>query len=160
MGKRSHRCFKCRDFSQGLLATGTRVPTRSKPSHSMTHVMFSYNWDHQELVLEVFRVLKSKGVDIWVDVQGSSVLGKMAGSTDEMMIKATPPRSAFVKRRLVIHTRFVTGRESFEPRGRVCHQEISGIRQLQPRGNARRNVCLSILCKCPYFCSCVEPMMA
>ena len=124
--------------------------------------MFSYNWDHQELVLEVFRVLKSKGIDIWVDVQGSSRLGKMAGYIDEMMIKATPPRSAFVKRRLVIHTRFVTGRESFEPRGRVCHQEIPGIRQLQPRGNARRNVslCLSILCKCPHFCSCVEPMMA
>ena len=145
-----------------MFATGTRVPTRSKPFLSMTHVMFSYNWDHQELVLEVFRVLKSKGIDIWVDVQGSSRLGKMAGSTDEMMIKATPPRSAFVKRRLVIHTRFIAGLESFEPRGRVCHQEIPGIRQLQPRGNARRNVslCLSILCKCPHFCSFVEPMMA
>jgi hypothetical protein len=121
--------------------------------------MFSYNWDHQELVLEVFRVLKSDGIDIWVDLHGSSRLGKMAGSTDAMMIKATPPRSAFVKRRLVIHTRFIAGRESFEPRGRVCHQEIPGIRQLQPRGNARRNVslCLSILCKCHNFAIALNP---
>ena len=123
----------------------------------MTHVMFSYNWDHQELVLEVFRVLKSKGIDIWVAVQGSSRLGKMAGSTDEMMIKATPPRSAFVKRRLVIHTRFIAGRESFEPRGRVCLQEIPGICQLQSRGDAQHNVCLSILCKCLDFALALNP---
>ena len=62
----------------------------------MPHIMFSYNWDHQELVLEVCSVLKSKGADIWVDVQGSSCLDKMVGSTDEMMIKATTPRSTFV----------------------------------------------------------------
>jgi hypothetical protein len=55
----------------------------------MPHVMFSYNWDHQPLVLEVVALLKSKGVDVWVDVQGSSCLGKMAGSTDEMMIKVS-----------------------------------------------------------------------
>ena len=63
--------------------------------------MFSYNWDHQELVLEVFRVLKSKGVDIWVDVQGSSRLGKMAGNTDEMMIKATAPCPALCQAPLI-----------------------------------------------------------
>ncbi len=51
--------------------------------------MFSYNWDHQPLVLEAVAFLKSKGVDVWVDVQGSSCLGKMAGSTDEMMIKVS-----------------------------------------------------------------------
>jgi hypothetical protein len=55
----------------------------------MPHVMFSYNWDHQPLVLEVVALLKSKGVDVWVDVQGSSCLGKMVGSTDEMMIKVS-----------------------------------------------------------------------
>ena len=58
----------------------------------MPHIMISYNWDHQELVLKVCSVLKSKGADIWVDVQGSSCLDKMVGSTDEMMIKATTPR--------------------------------------------------------------------
>ncbi len=68
----------------------------------MTHVMFSYNWDHQQLVLEVFRVLKSNGIDIWVDVEGSSRLGKMAGSTDDMMVKVTAPRSAFVQRRFIL----------------------------------------------------------
>ncbi len=57
----------------------------------MTHVMFSYNWDHQQLVLEVYRVLKSNGIDIWVDREGSSRLGKMAGSTDDMMVKVTAP---------------------------------------------------------------------
>ena len=104
---RSQLRFKCRDFAHAAFATGIRAPTRSKSSHSMTHVMFSYNWDHQELVLDVFRVLKSKGIDIWVDVQGSSRLGKMAGNTDEMMIKATAPCPAFVKRRFFIHTRFI-----------------------------------------------------
>jgi hypothetical protein len=123
----------------------------------MAHIMFSYNWDHQELVLEVFRVLKCKGVDIWVDVQGSSRLGKMAGSTDEMMIKATAPCPACVKRRSAIHTRFIAGRESFKPRGRVCHQEIPGICQLQSRGDAQHNVCLSILCKCRNFALALNP---
>ena len=75
-----------------MYATETPVSTRNEPLHSMPHIMFSYNWDHQELVLEVCSVLKSKGVDIWVDVQGSSCLDKMVGSTDEMMIKATTPR--------------------------------------------------------------------
>jgi hypothetical protein len=56
-------------------------------AHSMPHVMISYNWDHQALVLEFGEFLKSRGVDVWIDVQGSSCLGKMAGSTDEMMIK-------------------------------------------------------------------------
>ena len=118
----------------------------------MPHIMFSYNWDHQELVLEVCSVLKSKGADIWVDVQGSSCLDKMVGSTDEMMIKATTPRSTFVKCRLVIHTRFIAGRESFKPHGRVCHQEIPDVCQLQSsvdaQRNAQRNARLSILCKC------------
>ncbi len=68
----------------------------------MTHVMFSYNWDHQQLVLEVFRVLKSNGIDIWVDVEGSSRLGKMAGNIDAMMTKVTAPRSAFVQRRFIL----------------------------------------------------------
>jgi hypothetical protein len=55
----------------------------------MPHVMFSYNWDHKALVLDVVAILKSMGVDVWVDVQGSSCLGKMAGSTDDMMIKVS-----------------------------------------------------------------------
>jgi hypothetical protein len=35
------------------------------------------------------RVRGRYSVDVWVDVQGSSCLGKMAGSTDEMMIKVS-----------------------------------------------------------------------
>ena len=60
----------------------------------MAHVMFSYQWDYQGLVLEVVRILKSQGVDVWVDVQGSTILGKMAGSTDEMMIKVCGSNTA------------------------------------------------------------------
>ena len=48
----------------------------------MAHVMFSYNWDHQGLVLEVVRILKSQGVDVWVDVQGSTILGNMAAHSE------------------------------------------------------------------------------
>jgi hypothetical protein len=59
-----------------------------------THVMFSYNWDHQGLVLEVAQILKSKGANVWVDVQGSTILGKIAGSTDEMMIKVCSSKTA------------------------------------------------------------------
>jgi hypothetical protein len=53
-----------------------------------THVMCSYNWDYQTLVLKLGAILKSQAVDTWIDIQGSSCLGKMAGSTDEMMSKA------------------------------------------------------------------------
>ena len=83
----------------------------------MPHVMFSYNWDHQELVLEVVELLKSKGVDVWVDVQGSSCLGKMAGSTDEMMIKVRNHNEFLC---LIINILFISGREPIKPRRRVC----------------------------------------
>ncbi len=108
-------------------------------------------------MLKVFRDLKSKGIDIWVDVKGSSCLGEMAGSTDEMMAKATAPCPAFVKRRLVIHTRFIAGRESFKPRGRVCLQEIPGVCELRTRGDAQHIVCLSILCECRNFALALNP---
>ncbi len=111
--------------------------------------MFSYNWDHQPLVLEVVALLKSKGVDVWVDVQGSSCLGKMAGSTDEMMIKVSSCNGVcttlplayaylflFWRRAYGILTRFAAGRQPFKPRGGVCQQEILGVCQLQSRGDA------------------------
>jgi hypothetical protein len=55
----------------------------------MPHVMASYAWgEHQDLVRQVVQVLKSNGIDVWIDTEGSSLLDKMQGSTDEMMIKA------------------------------------------------------------------------
>jgi hypothetical protein len=53
------------------------------------HVMFSYPWgQHQDSVRKMAQHLKSQDVDVWIDTEGSSLLGKMQGSTDEMMIKA------------------------------------------------------------------------
>jgi hypothetical protein len=55
----------------------------------MPHVMASYAWgEYQDLVRQVVQVLKSKDVDVWIDTEGSSLLEKMQGSTDTMMIKA------------------------------------------------------------------------
>lgn len=107
----------------------------------MAHVMFSYNWDHQGLVLEVVRILKSQGVDVWVDVQGSTILEKIHGSTDEMMIKVcssnTASCSAVGKCAQSLTTSVIAGREQIKPRGRVCEQEIPHFCQLQSRGAVR-----------------------
>ncbi len=103
--------------------------------------MFSYQWDYQGLVLEVVRILKSQGVDVWVDVQGSTILGKMAGSTDEMMIKVcssnTASCSAVGKCAQSLTTSVIAGPEQIKPCGRVCEQEIPRFCQLQSRGAAR-----------------------
>jgi hypothetical protein len=63
--------------------------THSFALTNMTHIMASYAWgQHQDLVRQAVLALKSKGVDVWIDTEGSSLLEKMQGSTDEMMIKA------------------------------------------------------------------------
>jgi hypothetical protein len=74
-----------------VLMDGHALP--ASDSTALSHVMFSYNWDHQALVLQVVALLKSNGVDVWADVLGSSCLGKMAGSTDEVMIKVPSSNS-------------------------------------------------------------------
>ena len=51
--------------------------------------MASYAWgEHQDLVRQVVQVLKSNGVDVWIDTEGSSLLEKMQGDTDSMMAQA------------------------------------------------------------------------
>lgn len=54
------------------------------------HVMFSYPWGpHQEIVRDVAKNLKANGFDVWIDVDGSSILSKMQGGTDEIMAQAS-----------------------------------------------------------------------
>ncbi len=58
-------------------------------SAGTSHVMFSYPWGkHQDLVRMMAQHLKSQGVDVWTDTEGSSLLGNMRGNTDEVMAKA------------------------------------------------------------------------
>ena len=39
----------------------------------MSHIMLSYNWDHQNLVKTVAAGLKARGIPVWMD------LDKMSG---------------------------------------------------------------------------------
>ena len=42
----------------------------------MSHIMRSYNWDHQKLVKKVAAGLKERGIPAWMD------LDKMSGDTN------------------------------------------------------------------------------
>ena len=46
------------------------------------HVMISYNWDHQPVILRLVKALKARGYRIWVDVEA------LAGSTVDAMAQA------------------------------------------------------------------------
>ena len=49
---------------------------------SKEHLMFSYNWDHQAVILRIVAEVKSRGFACWVDVE------KMQGSTCDAMAEA------------------------------------------------------------------------
>ncbi len=40
------------------------------------HVMISYNWDHQERVIQMANKLKVKGYNVWIDVDKMSKFNK------------------------------------------------------------------------------------
>ncbi|XP_074655014.1 uncharacterized protein LOC141908741 [Tubulanus polymorphus] len=46
------------------------------------HVMLSYQWDRQELVKRVFKGLKVRGINVWMDIEGG-----MSGDINESMAK-------------------------------------------------------------------------
>ena len=46
------------------------------------HIMASYNWDHQDTILRVVKVLQAQGYTVWVDVE------QMKGSTVDAMAAA------------------------------------------------------------------------
>jgi dual specificity phosphatase 12 len=70
--------------------------TMQSPGPVGCHVMFSYPWGpHQENVRDVAKNLRANGFDVWIDVYGSTILGKIEGAvaTDEIMAQAS---SSFV----------------------------------------------------------------
>ena len=58
----------------GLMKTQDNVP--------LPHVMASYNWDHQEVIMRVVGSLQSRGYLVWVDLE------QMKGSTVDTMALA------------------------------------------------------------------------
>jgi len=58
---------------------GTGLPTQSKPP---PHVMVSYNWDHQDIILRVVESLQDRGYLVWVDTE------QMKGATVDTMALA------------------------------------------------------------------------
>jgi len=54
------------------------------------HIMISYNWTHQPLVLKLAQALKEKGIKIWLDVE------QMEGSTLEAMALAVEEASCLL----------------------------------------------------------------
>ena len=55
------------------------------PSKKKKHVMLSYCWAQQHLVIEFGTRLKNKGYEVWRDQEGSSLVPAMSGNTDERM---------------------------------------------------------------------------
>ena len=57
---------------------------------AIEHVMLSYNWDHQDVIKRLNLSLKTRGYDIWIDVE------KMQGSTVEAMADAVEGAAVMV----------------------------------------------------------------
>jgi len=59
-----------------------KAVSNSKNEPSMNHVMISYQWDNQEVLIEVKNRLQESGYRVWMDLE------QMGGSTLEAMAKA------------------------------------------------------------------------
>lgn len=46
------------------------MATKDQTISSGKHVMFSYQWDIQELVSTIYEFLISKGIPVWMDING------------------------------------------------------------------------------------------
>jgi hypothetical protein len=57
-------------------------PGRNSPPPPLPHVMASYNWDHQEVILRVVASLQHRGYLVWVDTE------QMKGATVDTMALA------------------------------------------------------------------------
>ena len=85
--------------ASSLTAAGA-VASLSSGSIAKKHVMFSYCWAPQANPEHV-RMIASKlpalcGIETWTDITGSSLVGKMAGSTDSIMAAAVEASSHVV----------------------------------------------------------------
>ena len=92
--------------------------------------MFSYSWS-PEAKPDHVRSIASKlpalcGVEAWTDVTGSSFVGKMAGSTDEIMAAAVEASSHFV---------VCVSREYKNSAN--CRQEATYARQFEKKGKLK-----------------------
>ena len=88
--KKAHRVR--RSTISIALFPGINTPPKSTdnspsgtPSHKKKHVMLSYAWAQQELVIEFGKALKKKGYEVWRDQEGSALVQKMSGNTCECM---------------------------------------------------------------------------
>ncbi len=66
-----------------LFEVGGRVSTRSGDSAEdvkQKHLMISYNWKHQDVVIRVMEALRARGYNVWVDVE------RMKGATVRIML--------------------------------------------------------------------------
>ena len=50
---------------------GHMLSSKVSPSK---HIMLSYQWDNQELVLKVYEYLKNQNLSVWMDIQGGMKL--------------------------------------------------------------------------------------
>ena len=80
-------------FRKPQRCTLARVPAlvAAAPASSTKHVMISYKWGaHAERVRQCASELKALGYDVWIDVQGSSVMDCMmrGQSTGDVMCRA------------------------------------------------------------------------
>ena len=74
-------------------AADTNVVSSGKSQH----VMMSYAWSASKArVTELQRQLMEHGYDVWRDETGSSILGGMSGSTDEVMAEAIETSAAII----------------------------------------------------------------
>jgi hypothetical protein len=73
-----------------------QTPTTSQ---QRKHVMLSYCWADAakpELVKALGKLLQEKGIDVWRDETGSSLVGPMSDSTDETMALAVEASSVVI----------------------------------------------------------------
>jgi hypothetical protein len=72
---------------------------KTSVSHTQKHIMISYCWADSAkpgIVLDLAKLLRDYGIDVWMDRSGSSLVGPMAGSTDETMALAVESSSAVI----------------------------------------------------------------
>jgi WD40 repeat protein len=77
-------------YNSGLYSEQVTASVAMKSSSVATkHVMISYSWNVNKPLVEEFSLkLAARGIEVWRDEVGSSLVSKMHGSTDEIMAEA------------------------------------------------------------------------
>lgn len=77
--KRKPRLKELKDMAD---AASCMISSMDQINEAQQHVMISYNWDHQEVILRVVAAVRQRGYVVWVDTE------QMRGSTVDTMAKA------------------------------------------------------------------------